>query len=154
MRRLAAGLLCLLALAAPAEAVGRYTAPAFSFEVPGGWRATKGAAPDEVRVFAPGSKTEYIGIAARAGGPRSIDAAPGWAKRGVAALGGAPARTAVWDRPLDRTASLTTVVLQAGRGGREYVVSAAYRRPDGDLVIDRHWNVAMAVIVRSWRWSR
>ncbi len=153
MKRLLAGFACVLASAAPAEAGSRYATPAYSFEVPGGWRATRGKAADEVMLFAPGSKTEYIAITPHPGGARSLDGAPTWAKRGVATLAGATARTVVWDRPLNRDA-LTTVVIQASRGGREYAISAVYRRPDGDLLMDRHWNVPMALVVRTWRWSK
>lgn len=154
MKRLATGALCLIAVAAPAEAGTRYATPAFSFEVPGGWRAAPGKQSGDVMVFAPGSKTEFIAIATRAGGPRSLSAAPSWAKRGATTLAGAAAQTAVWDRPVKRDASITTVVVQASRGGRTYVISAAYGRPDGDLLVDRHWNVPMALIVRTWRWAK
>lgn len=154
MKRLVIGAGCLIALSQPAEAAGRFAAPSYSFEVPGGWRATKGKAADDVLLYAPGSKTEYIAITPHGGGARSLDAAPAWAKRGVTTLAGAAARTAVWDRPVKRNVSATTVVVQASRGGRAYVVSAVYQRPDGDLLVDRHWNVAMALVVRSWRWAR
>lgn len=154
MRRLVAGAACLFAFMAPAEAGNRYATPAYSFEVPGGWRATTGPQAGEVVLYAPGSKTEFIAITARASGARSLAAAPTWAKRGATSLAGASARTAVWDQPVKRDVSTTTVVVQASRGGRAYVISAVYRRPDGDLVVDRHWNVAMALVVRTWRWAK
>lgn len=153
MRAWLAGLACMIAFAAPAEAATRYAAAGYSFEVPGGWRATRGKAADEVMLFAPGSKTEYIHVTPHPGGKRSLDGAPAWAKRGAAKLGGVPARTAVWDVPAGRDA-ITTVVVQASRNGRDWGVSAVYRRPDGDLVMDRHWNIPMALVVRTWRWEK
>jgi hypothetical protein len=150
----------LLALAGPADAGTRYTDPAFSFEVPGGWRAEPGGTKGIAAViYAPGGeRSEFISIGVTAGKPGGsalpAGVVPAWAKRGATKLGGVPAQSVVWDEPVERRASATTVMIGAQRGGKRYVVSAVYRRPDGDLTVDRRWNLAMALVIRSWRWSR
>lgn len=164
MKRLAAAL-CVAAagLASPADASARVTHPAYSFEVPGGWKADKqtlkaldtvqlaskaqgltGAGQITVLNPTPGTETT---------GPLAI---PPWAKQGATMLGGAPARTALWERSRadGKGPVQVSIRITATRAGRPHVIVASYTKQGGDMQADRRFNVALSVVVRSWRWAK
>ena len=164
MRRLAVAVLAAALLqAAPAEASGRVVHPAYSFEVPGGWKASKATMkPLDTVKLTPDARgfsgTALITVttappgAAQLAGPLP----PSWAKQGATVLGGAPARTALWEtsRAGDKGPVAVSIRIAAERAGRPHVIMATYTKAEGDVQADRRFNVALSVVVRSWRWSR
>jgi hypothetical protein len=156
MRAAAVALATVLLLAAPAAAEP-FTDADLRIDVPAGWQANGTMAPGAVVRMKPKNGLDDGEIKIWRVPPAKPQAVPATARAGSTKVGGSPAASFVWEEAQSKrlmSASRVHVLVRVSRGGKAWEIRADYAKPAGDLTVDRRWNVAMSLIVRSWKWRR